>query len=86
MTLLEPPDKSRCQADKPGPGPFALGGDLGDPCNGYRVRCKATPTVIVTQTKPDADGLQGSMSLCSKCHAVLIEQMGADYTTEEKIR
>ena len=77
--MLTPPDKERCQADVPGNGPFTIGGKIGDPRNGYRVRCENKPTVIVTERKPGTDGLRGSMSLCANCLAALYEQHDADY-------
>lgn len=72
---LEPPDTERCQADVPGNGPFTMGGEIGNPRNGYRVRCKNKPQWIATEKKPGPDGLTGSMSLCAECAVVLEKQM-----------
>lgn len=77
--MLTPPDKERCQADVPGAGPFTVGGKIGNPRNGYRVRCENQPAVIVSERAPGADGLRGSMSLCAKCLKELISQHGPDY-------
>jgi len=81
---LTPPDLKQCQADVPGNGPFTIGGEIGNPRNGYRVRCKNKPTVIATE-KVAADGLQGSMSLCDSCRAAFLKQMGEDYATFKSI-
>lgn len=75
----------RCQADVPGNGPFTIGGEIGDPRNGYRVRCKNKPTVIVTERDYGPDGEKGSMSLCKNCLAAFFFQMGADYADVKKI-
>jgi hypothetical protein len=64
---LTPPDRKQCQADVPGNGPFTMGGEIGDPKNGYRVRCKNEPVVIAYEVEPGPDGLMGAMSLCPKC-------------------
>lgn len=80
-----PPDKERCQADVPGNGPFTLGGKIGNPKNGYRVRCENKPVVIVVEKRPGSDGQRGSMSLCAKCLVALHEQFGDDYADEEPI-
>lgn len=77
--MLTPPDKERCQADVPGNGPFTLGGKIGNPKNGYRVRCENKPSVIVSERVPGPDGLRGSMSLCQGCHAELLKQHGPNY-------
>jgi hypothetical protein len=67
MSKLEPVDRERCQADKPGNGPFVMGGEIGDPKNGYRIRCKNKPTYIATEKQPGKDGKIGAMSLCGLC-------------------
>jgi len=74
-----PPDLSRCQADVPGNGPFTMGGKIGNPRNGYRVRCENKPAVIATEKKPGPDGLTGSMSLCASCHVAMLRQLGPDF-------
>jgi hypothetical protein len=76
---LTPPDPERCQARVPGPGPFALGGDLGDPNDGWRVRCKNEPTVFAVEKRPGDDGQIGSMSLCEGCKAEMLRQLGDDF-------
>lgn len=78
---LTPPDFSRCQAEKPGNGPFTMGGEIGDPRNGYRVRCRETSTVVATEKNPGKDGRRGSMSLCDSCRSVLVKQLGEDYAS-----
>lgn len=72
---LEPPDLDRCQADVPGNGPFTMGGEIGNPRNGYRVRCKNRPRWIAVEKKPGPDGQVGSMSLCDECAAIMEKQM-----------
>jgi len=80
-----PPDLNRCQADVPGNGPFTLGGEIGNPRNGYRVRCKAKPVVVATECQPGPDGLCGSMSLCASCQGAMVKQLGADFADFEAI-
>lgn len=75
MSELIPPDPKQCQAEVPGNGPFTMGGEIGDPRNGYRVRCKNKPTWIATEKKPGADGFTGSMSLCEACKAAMEKQL-----------
>jgi len=84
-TKLTPSDSRQCQADVPGNGPFILGGEIGDPNNGYRIRCKNKPTVIATENQPGEDGLVGSMSLCGTCQKVMKKQFGKDFASFEKI-
>jgi len=74
---LTPPDLERCQAYVPGNGPFTMGGYIGDPRDGYRVRCESKPTVIVTEVAPASDGHKGSMALCDEC---LVAFKGQDGT------
>lgn len=78
---LTPPDRARCQAMKPGNGPFTVGGVIGNPRDKYRVRCETPPTVIARETRPGADGRCGSMSLCDSCRDVLIAQCGEGFAT-----
>jgi hypothetical protein len=86
MTVkLTPPDLKQCQADVPGNGPFTIGGEIGNPRNGYRIRCKNKPTVIATEKRVAADGLQGSMSLCESCRAAFLKQLGPDYAAFEDV-
>lgn len=82
---LEPIDQERCQADVPGPGPFALGGNLGDPNNGYRVRCPNKPSIIAVEKRPGPDGAIGSMSLCERCQTKMLEQLGDDFANFTRI-
>jgi hypothetical protein len=71
MKPLTPPDRERCQAEKPNGNSFmTLGGRPG------RERCASPPTVIAYETKPGVDGRKGSMSLCEACQEVAIKQLG----------
>lgn len=70
---LIPADTKRCQAMKPGNGPFTLGGPIGDPRDGYRERCTTASRVVVVELVPGKDGRCGSMSLCASCHAVFVQ-------------
>ncbi len=76
---LTPPDPERCQADKPGNGPFTIGGEIGDPKNGYRTRCRSKPEVIAVEVKPGGDGQRGSMALCGPCKAAMIKERGQGF-------
>lgn len=77
---LIPPDLERCQAEKPNGHSFmTLGG-----VPGYE-RCSDKPAVIVTEVVPDKDGRHGSMSLCCRCWAVALKQLGAYSITAEPI-
>lgn len=69
-----PPDLERCQAEKPNGESFmTLGG-------GHKmIRCDNKPTVIVTETQPGPDGKIGSMSLCTDCLKVAINQLPKGY-------
>lgn len=86
MSKLVPPDRDRCQAEKPTGGPFMIGGEIGNPLKGYLARCRNTPTVIATEAEPGSDGKRGSMSLCDGCRKVLVEQCGIDFATFREIR
>lgn len=86
MSDLIPPDRDRCQADVPTQGPFQLGGEIGDPNNGYRRRCRNAPAWIATETRPGRDGLRGSMSLCEGCKAAFVRQVGASAATFEPVK
>jgi hypothetical protein len=85
-TKLVPPDRERCQAEKPGEGPFVMGGEIGDPRRGYRVRCRSVPTVIATERRAGADGQRGQMSLCDECKAALVEQLGDAFATFRSLK
>jgi hypothetical protein len=78
---LTPPDLKRCQAEKPGNGPFSMGGPIGNPLNGYRVRCDSKPKFIATENKPGDDGRVGSMSLCGSCKDVMLKQLPEGFCT-----
>ena len=80
-----PPDLKQCQADKPTGGPFILGGEIGDPRNGYRIRCRNEPTVIAIENEPGEDGKRGSMSLCDRCKAAAIKQLGESFASFAKL-
>jgi len=62
-----------------------MGGEIGDPRNGYLVRCRQIPTVVATERKPGDDGQCGSMSLCDECKAVAKKQLGPEFLNFEKI-
>ena len=85
MTELTPPDLDRCQAEKPGAGPFALGGETGNPLNGYLIRCRHQPAWIAAEKNPGDDGQQGSMSLCDACRKVCEAQSGVPAVYFEEI-
>ena len=73
---LTPPDKKRCQAEKPNGYTFmTLGGVPG------LERCKNKPDFICTENKPGEDGQRGSMSLCIGCASVMRKQLGRDFAT-----
>ena len=80
-----PVDLKRSQAEVPGNGPFTLGGPIGNPKRGYRVRCSQEPTVIATEKKPGSDGLRGSMSLCASCRDATVKQLGTEFAEFEPI-
>jgi len=71
---LTPPDRKRCQAEKPNPnaGSFMTLG----PRPPALLRCDETPTMIAVELRPGKDGKLGAMSLCDSCKAVFDEQMG----------
>jgi len=74
---LIPPDRKRCQAEKPnGANAFTLGGRPGF------VRCDATPTYIATEIKKP----KGSMSVCDWCAGVLNQQMPGHATLMPIVR
>ncbi len=73
---LTPPDLNQCQAEKPGNGPFTIGGKIGDPKNGYRVRCESEPKYIATEKRGSKPG---SMSLCAECKDAMVKQLGEDF-------
>jgi hypothetical protein len=56
-----------------------MGGDTGDPKNGWRIRCKNKAAFVAAEKKPGEDGRIGSMSLCTRCKPKLIEQLGEDF-------
>ncbi len=64
---LTPPDLERCQAEWKS-GSFMTFGPR------HMVRCEKAPIVIVTETKKDEHGRQGSMSLCQDCLEVFTGQ------------
>lgn len=81
MIVLLPPDLERCQAEKPNGNNFmTLGGRPG------LVRCENKPAYIVRETKPDGDGIIGSMSLCGDCLEVAKSQLPEGYFTTEEIK
>jgi hypothetical protein len=77
---LIPPDRKRCQAEKPnGATAFSLGGVP------KLIRCTEKPVVIAYENEPYNGKKQGSMSLCQKCSEVFVKQMGSCYATFEPI-
>jgi hypothetical protein len=77
---LIPADLTRCQAEVPNGATFmSLGGVP------RLERCHNAPTVIATEKRPGEDGLVGSMSLCARCQAQFIKQLGNDFATFESI-
>ena len=67
---MTPIDKERCQAEKTNSQSFmSLGG------NCKMIRCENKPNFIATETKADAEGLKGSMSMCVDCLKVAKKQL-----------
>lgn len=65
---LIPPDFEQCQVlIRPAHGAFVLG-----PRPSY-ARCERAPVWLAVETKPGADGLHGSMTLCQQCAEKLLE-------------
>ncbi len=85
VNSLTPPDLKQCQSEVPGNGPFVMGGEIGNPRNGYLVRCKSKTAFIATENKPGEDGQTGQMGLCKKCKDVMIKQCGKDYASFRKV-
>lgn len=75
LNMITPPDFSRCQARVTTKGPFGLGGPVGDPKDGYRRRCDAFPTHLVTEREPGDDGQMGAMTMCDDCLKVFYRQV-----------
>jgi len=77
---LTPPDRNRCQAEKPSGHSFmTLGGRPG------LQRCFGKPTTIITEAEPGRDGLRGSVSLCDSCLAVARRQASVPAFVEKQI-
>lgn len=97
MTELTPPDRERCQCERPNKtwSPFNLGPADVDPETGEkrggsrnvdrRWRCNEAPVVIVTETQSE-DGVLGSMSLCADCFVQLCLQRGGTFEVTEDLR
>lgn len=85
VNKLTPPDLKQCQSEVPGNGPFIIGGEIGNPRNGYRTRCKSKTVFIATENQPGKDGQTGQMGLCKECKAVMIEQCGKDFCSFRKV-
>lgn len=66
---LIPPDFAQCQAfpNVARHTPFNLGP------RPKPVRCKSAPVWLAVETKPGADGLHGSMTLCQSCCELMME-------------
>jgi hypothetical protein len=81
-----PPNLKQCQACVPGNGPFTIGGEIGNPRNGYRVRCKNKPTVIATEKQvadEDPHGLARYHSWCVAEDAQRAREL-IEYAEEER--
>lgn len=76
---LTPPDTSRCQAEDQ-VGAFVCGGRVGE-----RTRCDALPEWIATEKQPGRDGQIGSMSLCERHREAMVDTLGAEYATFERV-
>ena len=75
-----PIDKDRCQTEKPNKvNHFTLGGEP------KMIRCNNKPTVIATETKPNKDGIKGSMTMCDECLQVAKNQLPEFYFDIVKI-
>jgi hypothetical protein len=77
---LIPPDRFRCQAETRGPHSFMTFG----PAPRFE-RCKNKPYFIAFETKPDKDGLIGSMSLCKDCQIEALKRLPKDFMRFEEI-
>ena len=77
---LIPVDYDRCQCEEHnGAHALTVGGK-----SAY-VRCDKRPLYVVTESKPGADGVIGSMSLCEEHHEVLTNQAPAGYFSSKPI-
>jgi len=72
------PDKNQCQATCR-TGSFM---SFGIPSE---TRCENKPSWIAQELKPRADGMRGSMSLCSDCRKRLEAQLGKSYCIFRRI-
>ena len=63
-----PEDLNQCQAEQLSGSFMTLGP------RSY-VRCTNKPDFIATEKSPGADGLMGSMSLCSHCREIMEKKM-----------
>ena len=98
MTQLTPPDRERCQCERPNKtwSPFNLGPADVDPETGEkrggsrmedrRWRCNERPVCIVQETQPGEEGLQGTMSLCGDCLVRACIQLGGGVELVEDLR
>jgi hypothetical protein len=66
---LTPPDFKMCQAypNLARHSAFSLG-PVPKP-----IRCAANPVWLAVETKPESDGLHGSMTLCQPCADLMLE-------------
>lgn len=69
--MIEPLDVSRCQAEVPNGASFMTLGGVP-----RLVRCTETPSIILVEREPGADGDHGAMTLCASCYAVFKKQAG----------
>lgn len=98
MTELTPPDRERCQCERPNKtwSPFNLGPADVDPVTGEkrggsrqvdrRWRCNERPVCIVQETTPGEDGQRGQMSLCADCFVQACIQLGGGVELIEDLR
>ena len=64
---LIPPDKKRCQTEKPNGATFMTIGDYP-----RLIRCTNKPRIIIKEKKPP----RGSMSVCQECFLKAVERFG----------
>ena len=81
---LTPPDLKQCQANHlEGAWPDAAHFMVIGPRR--LVRCTEKAMFVVTEKRPGKDGVIGSMSLCNKCLARFLDQMGGDFADVKAI-
>jgi hypothetical protein len=73
--ILEPVDLKQCQAWRKG---------VDNWCGTLR-RCKNKPIYFITQRRPQADGLRGSMSVCQLCLKKAFEVMPGMFSMHDLV-